>query len=205
MKCIRIIEILILIQIASLPETTEAKPLFLWKKLKKLCGLNGGYGNVFTPFPLITININANLTTSNQSIIFVNTTPNPFVTIIDPRFQIGFRQKINSQGSAQVLTTTQAPIFGSNQNIPETDSYYEYSPAPTFPTYQTTLQPRSIPETNPVAKDKKVRCTTIKPACPSNGYYKTAGASNSQGFLVNGCPCTDFKKINNVLKKVAGK
>lgn len=203
MKVVRIIQIFVVLY------ATEAKPLFLWKKL---CGLyGGGYANPFvTNFPIITININANLSSlvSNGSIIFLNTTPTNLVTLIDPRLQqIGLRQKLEAKTRDELLTTTSAPfVFGSLSDAPEKQTFDEYAPAFTFPSYQTTLQSRSLVRDSAVlTKDKKVACAARKPACPINGYHKTSGVSNSQGVLANGCPCTDFNKIALVLRNVAGK
>lgn len=206
MKFTRIFQIVL--QVTSVLYTIETKPLFLWKKL---CGLYGGYSNPFvTNFPIITININANLTStvSNQTIIFLNTTPTPFVTLIDPRFQqFGFRQKFEPEDTEQVLTTTPTPfIFGSIQSTPDTEPFAEYDPVPTFPVYQRTVLAKSLSHDSvTLKKDKKTACASVKPACPIKDYRKTTEMSNSQGFLVNGCPCTDFSKISFVLKNVAGK
>lgn len=44
-----------------------------------------------------------------------------------------------------------------------------------------------------------VSCSSIQPPCPVSNFIKPSKRGESTGYLLNGCPCTDFNSITNLL------
>lgn len=48
-------------------------------------------------------------------------------------------------------------------------------------------------------------CASITPPCPAKDFNETQDPTNTQGFLKNGCPCTDFTKVGQIMRNMANR
>lgn len=46
-------------------------------------------------------------------------------------------------------------------------------------------------------------CASITPPCPAKEFIETQDPTNTKGFLKNGCPCTDFTKVGQIMRNIA--